>query len=483
MNKQWYKSMFCFLTAASLSMPLFSCGTSETSETTPQNESESAATVETKAAAELPTIDMDGFTLRIANEDPNNLSWAYIDILVEQNGTAVNDAIFRRNIEIQETYQCVLECSIPGDGYIQNMVTAGIDEYDICMLYDVDAINSITCMQDWNELSYLELDHAWWNPDATDMFDINGKQYFTAGNMTLGYLSRAMCYLVNWNLYDRLGLTEDLYGMVNAGKWTQDAFLSLAVKGIQDTDGDGVYTVSDTYGAFGNPRAFLYTFMGGANVKFVERDDDGKFMFRLAKNEIGVNLINNLVQFVVSNPNLYYNEGVTVYDSIPSTLFTTGQALFHVQGLPHTIAQLREMEDSFGILPLPKLTEEQSKYCAPAYGAVLGGLPKSVDTDRYEYIGLLAEALTRRSQELVVPEYKEVLLKDKLIRDEASADMLDIIFNNITFEPGIVLWCNSIADPICQDIFVARSDAIVSYLEENTVNFQAAIDQLNDAVS
>ena len=86
-------------------------------------------------------------------------------------------------------------------------------------------------------------------------------------------------------------------------------------------------------------------------------------------------------------------------------------------------------------------------------------------------------------QELDQKIYKEILLKDKLTRDEASADMLDIIFSSITFDPGVVLWCSDISDRICADIFMKRSDAIVSYLEKQTPVFQGFIDTFNEAVA
>ncbi len=91
--------------------------------------------------------------------------------------------------------------------------------------------------------------------------------------------------------------------------------------------------------------------------------------------------------------------------------------------------------------------------------------------------------MTRRTQEAVVPQYKEVLLKNKLTRDEASADMLDIIFDSIVFDPGVVLWCGNISDKICADLFMKRNDAVVSYLEKNKPAFQKLIDAFNTAVS
>jgi hypothetical protein len=351
------------------------------------------------------------------------------------------------------------------------------------MLYDLGATEIIQSVLDWTLIPEIDLGRPWWNPDATGLFMVDGKQYFTAGDMTLGYLSRAMCYLVNRDLYDALGLKEDLFAAVREGRWTQDLFLTLAAQSVMDTDGDGAYTAADTYGVFGNPRGFLNTLVGGAGIRYVESDENGHFVFRMSKNEDAVNVLTKAVQFMTSHPNLYYNRGTVPYEVIPDTLFATGQALFHVQGLPHTIVQLRDMDDDFSILPLPKRDESQSDYYAPAYGSALTSIPKTVAAQRYENIGLLLEAMTRKTWEDVVPQYKEVLLKHKMARDAESADMLDIIFNSITFDPGVLLWCGDLSDDICQKLFMAKNDAVVSYLEEKTPVYQQLIDSFNKSVS
>ena len=490
------KRLICLALAAVTVLPLYACAQSENTGQEPAGQepvSEApAAEAETEAPETepeyppLPEADLDGFTLRISNMEPSSMSWANIAILTEQDGTPVNDAIYQRNAELEETYNCVLEETLQADrntGYITSAVAAGSDDYDVCMVYDISAAEVVGSMLDWNLLSGPDYTRPWWNPDATGMFAIDGKLYYTAGNMTLGYLSRAMCYLVNRRLYENLGFEEDLYELVRSGQWTQDRFLDMAARGVMDTDGDGRFTDRDTYGVFGNPRAFLNTLMGGAGLSYVERDETGSFVFRMSENEAAVNLIQNAVRFMSVHPDLYYNKGTAPSDLNPDTLFAAGQALFHVQGLPHTIAQLREMEDDFGILPLPKLDEIQSGYFAPSYGAALTGIPKTVPADRYDSLGLLLEAMTRRTQEAVVPQYKEVLLTNKLTRDEASADMLDIIFGSIVFDPGVVLWCGNISDKICADLFMKRNDAVVSYLEKNTPAFQKLIDAFNAAVS
>ena len=81
-----------------------------------------------------------------------------------------------------------------------------------------------------------------------------------------------------------------------------------------------------------------------------------------------------------------------------------------------------------------------------------------------ENLGILLETITQMTYMDIVPEYKEVLLKSKYSRDAGSAEMIDIIFDNLFFDPGIVLWSSSLADPIIENVFMKNSTAVVSYL-------------------
>ncbi|MBQ7983055.1 MAG: hypothetical protein IJ302_05770 [Clostridia bacterium] len=462
-------------------------GTVSGSDTTPSADSvaETTAGTELPAMKPLPEADFGGMTFRISNNDPAAFSWSHILTEADEDGTPVNDAIHLRNAKLEETYNFTLETTYQkdfGTGYVNTFVLAGEDAYDICLLYDINAASVIDVLQPWNDLPYIDVTEAWWNPAATEYFNIGGRQYLTAGNMTLTYISRAMCYLFNKNIYAALGFDENLYDMVLDGKWTLDVFHRMAAEAVSDLNGDGAYDENDRYGVFGNPRAYYNTQFAGADIRYVERENDGTYVFRMQENTAAIDMIEKLLAFDAANPNLSYNTGRAAHELIPDTLFESGQALFNVGGLPHTIEQLRSMEDEFGILPLPKADEAQAEYHTTAYGGVLSALPKTVPEERFEAIGLILEAMTRDTYTEIVPLYKEVLLKTKYSRDAESSEMLDIIFSTIQFDPGIVLWCSSISDVICTDLFMKGNNAVVSFFEKKKPVFDKLLNDFNDTV-
>lgn len=231
------------------------------------------------------------------------------------------------------------------------------------------------------------------------------------------------------------------------------------------------------------PLPVYNTLLGGAGIRYISSDTNGKYAFTLAADEEAVGYMEKIIADNARYPNLFFNTASLVYDITPEGLFENGQALFHVQGMPHTIEQLRKMEDDFGILPLSKRDAAQSRYYASTYGATVCGLPRTLSTERFNNIGILLEEITRLTYTDIVPQYKEVLLKSKYSRDTGSANMLDTVFDNLFFDPGIVLWSGSLSDKIVQNIFMKNSTAVVSYLtsiapvaEELIADFDVALE-------
>lgn len=86
--------------------------------------------------------------------------------------------------------------------------------------------------------------------------------------------------------------------------------------------------------------------------------------------------------------------------------------------------------DTYGILPLPKWDEEQEEYRTHIYDQYSTfNIPKTVNPDRYEFIGIMMEALCAESFKKVYPAYYDVALKNKYASDANAAAMIDLIRN------------------------------------------------------
>jgi hypothetical protein len=113
----------------------------------------------------------------------------------------------------------------------------------------------------------------------------------------------------------------------------------------------------------------------------------------------------------------------------------SGRVLFCQYNL-FTVENLRATEVDYGILPLPKFNENQQSYMTNSWTGMYG-LPVSIDEGKFVLIGTVMEAMSALGHTDVIPVYYDILLKEKLVRDEDSREMLDIILGNMVFDLGL----------------------------------------------
>jgi len=101
--------------------------------------------------------------------------------------------------------------------------------------------------------------------------------------------------------------------------------------------------------------------------------------------------------------------------------------------------KMREMESDYGILVYPKYDEYQEKYQTCAHDNYsLFCVPITVPGSSLEMIGAVTEALAAESYRNVTPAYFDVVLKGKLARDPESGLMLDLLVENMIFDPAAI---------------------------------------------
>jgi hypothetical protein len=105
-------------------------------------------------------------------------------------------------------------------------------------------------------------------------------------------------------------------------------------------------------------------------------------------------------------------------------------------GRLYVLDSLRNMDDDFGILPLPKYSEFQEKYYSDvnSYSGYMIGIPKSASEP--ERTSVILEALAAESRYTLLPAYYDITLQRKFTRDEESGAMLDILFSTTVYDSG-----------------------------------------------
>jgi len=448
--------------------------------TTPSAE-EAAEEEETVLTDGLPDTDMKGFELNILHHSQEWLAWANNVLEAEeQTGEILNDSIYNRTDVLQERFNAKILTetrSQVGADVISQLAMSGDTSYDLCMTYDLWITGMIQYLADMQTLPYISLDEAWWNPYASSIFVIGGKQYAASGNFSLSVLSRAGGYAFNQNIVSELNLTSP-YEYVKNNQWTIDNMYAMADAANLDINGDGQQTSDDQFGIESSVKEHFLRMMFGSEVALITQDETGFPVFNLPSDEVAVTKMQHILD--LSSNGGWYNttsDNVDGTDAMMAGTFKNGRCLF-VTSNPHSLSSIRDYDFNVGFVPVPKYDENQERYYAPSFGAELSILPKSYDANSIEYSGMLLEAMAFYTQQNIVPQYTETLVKSKYARDAESAEMLTICFDSIYFDFGINAWQEQVAAKLLKGSFVGLKGNFGSVLKGMQKSVDASIKTL-----
>ena len=479
---------------------LASCGTTTAPEDTASPESssdvlsadtETAVPEETAEPNGLPDINWEGKKFRVLGFENNQYSqFSTFEIDSEgETGEIVNDAIFRRNTLIEDTYGVEIEeirdsTDIKSGNttlqHLRTTVNAGEDLYDLAFasLQGIGTMAQEGMFCDMNAVDYIDFTRNWWNQDVNEVLEISDRLFFTNSDFSLQDKRRTYILVYNKGIVDQHNL-GDPFELVKEGKWTLDVMAEWSTAVGKDVNGNGSVDFDDTFGfGFDSYNGFR-TLAFGCGVEVVKNNDG--VLELVLNNEHTVSAIEKILPFYTQD---YIGttceawKGKVDFDiwSVASRLFKEGRSLF-IAAFPHNLSGFSaDCVDDYGILPFGKYDEEQEKYytCADRYG-MLFGIP--VTTSTPEFSGFMLEALSHASQTTSLSAYYEVSCKTKYTYDPQSAEMLDIVFDGIVFDPALIYDASGIAS-IFNTIAQAGTNNFASLYKQNEKKTQKTLEKL-----
>jgi len=222
------KKIVCIFCAFLL---LFVCACSSGENTGVTESTVSQTGTETAAAeteASLPTEDYGGYTFTALCQ---YTGWANVTFSVnEETGDIINDAIYQRNMKVEEAYNVDI-AEIITDSYaygtVANMavksVNAGDDLYDVIFERAVNTKSLITGKYLYNlaEISWLDFGNSCWNRGSVEDLSLKNKVFLAAGDILLGSFDATWIMFFNKNMIAEMGL-DDAYVLVDGNAWTFD---------------------------------------------------------------------------------------------------------------------------------------------------------------------------------------------------------------------------------------------------------------------
>ena len=160
----------------------------------------------------------------------------------------------------------------------------------------------------------------------------------------------------------------------------------------------------------------------------------------------------------------------------------SGRFMFF-DGLLKYAADMRDMTNDFGIIPLPKYDAAQEKYCTtPGAGINLFAVPVTVGDS--ECVSAVLEGLAILGYQDIIPTYYETVLKSKYSRDEESAEMLDLIRENIIVDFGAQIYAHTVNKLNSIGYFLAAgNENFSSFYDANEGIFLKYLDEVITLIS
>ena len=446
------KRFISFLLAALMLCTAFvACDGDQPAQTTGDAVTTTAPVVTTPAedTPDLPDpeeLDISGeFSILVSGNSAVN------DYQADENSTTtVEQAIYRRNEVINEKYgvQIVNEDVIrfgsatgSGTGFtkIYTNYMAGESDYDAAMIgtYDVATLAYSGYIHDLNDIEYLNLSKSYWDQKANKDLTIGGKMFYTTGDISIVDNKFTHAILFNKGMIDSYDL-DDPYQLVRDNEWTLEKFASMVKEVGEDVNQDGVYNEKDKYGLMTWKDPMLAV-MASAGEKIVTIQEDGTLALTFY-NERVLSLYDQFTAMVFDQAHAYdYQYDNVTGASTPTSswdvnrdaIFSEGRAVFY-HNVVRTGERHRDSDVDFGFLPYPKL---DYGHLVSSYHTQFLCVPEMVEN--YARSGIILEELAYQGKKLLTPAYYEQTLIGKTIRDEESAEMLDIIFSSLVYDVGI----------------------------------------------
>ena len=384
---------------------------------------------ETDYLSTLRKMDDEGKEFRI-------LVTTQLERFYNQNNASsvvVDNAAYKRNQMVNELFNTnivytVLDGNASGSAAFSTEIStttmSGQGSYDLVVgqNYYTLPLVSDNMFHNLKDSDTFNWDAEWYHQNINEGGTINGNLWGASGSFVTSQLAYAMACFYSKTVYEKNNFEYDLYDLVRKGNWTYEVFLELCTA----FDNTGVDEGNATYAAIRHDHAAIGMFIA-MGVEFVSKDAKGNWTFNEFYDSAFEDIYEKIRALYNDYPSVMLNSSET---KIPRNSMM-GQTLF-VQTLVDAILtdELLMANDKFtiGILPMPKLNEEQDNYRTRVMRDELFLIPITADLERS---ALVTEALNYVTWDIVNEAYWETALELRSSDTEDDMEMLGIIANTV----------------------------------------------------
>lgn len=373
---------------------------------------------------------------------------------VNETGEIVDDAIYRRNVTVEEILNIKFEwkgmnaLSSHANDYVYHAgaMTGAGEGFDIYAATRRAMAQLLTkgYLQDFNLIQdgYIDLSKPWYFTTAErEDLTIGGANFLAAGDISANAILQMNVIFYNVGFAESYG-HKDIVSKVEEGKWTLDTLIELSKVAYVDFDGSGNKSDADLYGFTQAQYLDSDAFYSGSGLQFFKIDPTGD-NFVLHSDDMTSQKAAEL------NKKLFaFFDAPSSYTGTPYSLdgkytlpFVSGGAMFchAVLASADVGGELSTLDFEYGILPIPKYDENQEQHVTTLSNqAVFWGINNYLEKERSLMSSAVIETMALRGYMEVTPALFEATMKMRFTSESKSkaADMFELIRDSVRIDVG-----------------------------------------------
>ena len=464
-----------------------SASVTEPSDVTPAVTEPAEPTNEDLVRSQIGTQDFGGETFRVVSRDAGGAFYGTAGeqenelYFAEETGDVLYDAIYRRNVITEELLNIEIEPVWSGSltedvtKVIEKNVMAG-DDFADAIIHRLDFTMNIAAegyLVNFYDIPTVNLSNNWWDQTIISNFTMFGdKLYALCGDIVFYDDYAVQAIFGNTRIMSELDM-EIPYQAVRDGTWTFDMFSKMALEAEADLNGDGkIERETDRVGYINHSDAVLHT-VYAFGERLSKTEEDGTITVNYGNDDI-IAAVDTISAFIaaLSDP---------VGDGCPA-LVRAGNVLFFPEMIGG-LSGMREMQDDYCVLPLPKADESQKTYTAYVSNGWTTCYSIPMTAPNTSRIGTVLEVMSAVSADTVTPALYDIMLNEKFVRDAESQEMLSYVWASKAYDlAGDLAWASDLRS-VYQSIASTGKNNYTSSMEKKLKTINKKLDNFLAAFS
>ena len=406
------------------------------------------------------------------------------EVVGMSKGNNVSVAAYQRNMWIGEKYGVdIQEYGDSNVDYLELLEKTqenGDDSFDLVFLYRDNMASAIQMglMKDLTTVEYLTLTNDWYNDNTIESMKISDRLFHMVSDFSLIDKARTNVLFLNRDLATAHEI-PNILEMVKNGSWTIDKMYEYQKEIAYDTSSDGEMGLEDRWGLMCGGVEACSTFWTALGNEIVTVNDNETFTVNLTTTH-SVESIEKVRK--IFDASLTFSENKFGSTSDAFDVFVGKRGLFLSETLS-TIEKISPVaEFSFTALPYPKFDEAQTQYYTTNDNTYCATFGIPVSAGDYSYSGFMVEVLSWKSHTTTFPEYYNKVCKVQNSYDEECAAMLDLVFEGLVFDFGLLNGQNIKGVRGMLEKSILKNASITSEYGEKADGVESAIQLIFDSI-